>query len=151
VVERAEGAARHDDDGQGELARPFAHLVVFRQRHAPAADALDRDVGEARGGFADGGVEFGEIDGAVLELGGDERRGGLAEMEGIDFVEGEARIHRALECERVLAVTGGERLERGGVESRTAPRAHEPRGEVRLAHAGVGAGDEEMHGGRVKG
>jgi len=72
-------------------------------------------------------------------------------MERVDFVESEACIHRALEREGVLAVAGGDRLERDGVDSRAAPRAHEPRGEVRLAHAGVGAGDEEMHGGRVKG
>ena len=37
VIERAEPGPRDDDDGQGEVARPFAHLVAGRERHAPAA------------------------------------------------------------------------------------------------------------------
>jgi len=87
VVQRAQGAARHNDDGKAKLTRPFTHFVTGREGHAPPANALHGKVGKAGAHGLDMLVQCGEVNGAILGLCGEERRGGLAEMEGVDLIQ----------------------------------------------------------------
>jgi len=146
VVERAEGSPRDDDDGNAEVAGPVAHVVAIRKRYAPTSHAFHGKMGEARAQGLDFVIERLEIDGAIFDAGGKKGRGGFAEMERVDLVEGEAGIQRVSEVDSVLAVAGGDGFKRCGVMSQFEPLAHKPAGEVSLADAGVGAGDEEVHG-----
>jgi len=149
VIERAELGARNDDDGQPEIARPVADIVIRRQWNAPAAHALDGKVGEPAGKFKDAAVLGWKIDRPIFRAGGDERRGGFAKMNRIDLVQTEDGVRGHTQKLGIPAVTGGNRLQRGGGMSPGAPIPHQPRGEPGLAHARIGAGDEETgHEGR---
>jgi len=48
VVQRAQRSPRDDDDGKAQIAGPIAHVVTGGEGDAPAADAFDGQMGEAR-------------------------------------------------------------------------------------------------------
>jgi hypothetical protein len=151
VIERAERPARDDNHGQAKVAGPIAHFVFLPERHAPATDTFHRNVGKAVPHLTNAFVEHRKIDGAAFRLRGDERRDRFAEMNGIDFIETETRADRFPKAKCILAITGGDGLERGRIMSRAAPRPHEPAGKVSLADAGVGTRHENVHQAKVEG
>jgi len=143
VVQRAQGAARNDDDGKAKRACPFAHFVAGRERNAPPAHAFHGQMGKARAHGSDRLVQGGKVDGAILGLRGEEGRGGLAEMDGVDFIQRQDVARGGLQAFGVLAIAGGDGFERRGVIPQRLPGPHEPAREPGLADARVCSGDEE--------
>jgi len=145
VVKRAKRAARDDDHRQAELDGPVAHLVFVAERHAPAAHTFDRDMRKTGARLTNTRVEPQKIDRAVLQPCRHEGRRRLAKMDGVDLIDGQTGLQRVVQCHGILPVAGGDRLKRGRGMARETPRAHEPAGEIRLAHASIGARDEKVH------
>jgi len=143
VVQRTEASPRDDDDGQAQIAHPVAHVVTGREGDAPAADAFHGQMRETRAHGFNAFIQCDEIDGTIFGAGGEKRRGGFAEMDGIDFIERQGIAGCRAQEHGVLAVARGDRFQGGGGVALSLPGAHEPAGERGLADAGVGAGDEE--------
>jgi len=100
-------------------------------------------VGEPRAGLLDAPVQRAEINRAIFGLGGNLRRGRFAKMDRIDFIQRQHLLRRLAQQPRVLAVTRRDRFERRRLVAHPLPAPHQPAGKARLAHARVGAGDEE--------
>ncbi|MEJ0000833.1 MAG: hypothetical protein WDO13_17695 [Verrucomicrobiota bacterium] len=102
-------------------------------------------MGEALAEGEDALVERLEVDLALFLPRGEERGLRRGEVVGVDVGQAETRVHRLLQRQRVVAVAAGDGLERGRVVAGPLPRPHQPAGEIGLADAGVGSGDEEVH------
>jgi hypothetical protein len=107
VIERAEAAARDDDDRIAEIPRPLADLVLRGEGNAPAAHAFHGQMGKKRGHCADVLVQPNEIDGAVFGLRGEKGRGRFKETGLISSsVRGEPAFCRQSASSRSPVVIG---------------------------------------------
>jgi hypothetical protein len=151
VVEGAEAVGDDEEDGEIEGGSEVGDGFIGGEGDLPAADAFDEDEVELGGEGLVSGMDSGEVDGAVGELGGGEGGDGGGVEDGVD--EGEVGAGgRGVESgglaegDGVIAVAAGDGFEAGGVVSGVAEGFDEEAGEVGFTDVGVGAGDEVAHG-----
>jgi len=121
VIQRAESGTGHDDYGQGEIPRPVPHFIIGGEGDAPASHAFDSQMGEAGLEDANGLVLRCKINRSIFGLGCDQRGRRFPQMHRIDFVECQDIPGSFANEHRILAVTGADRLECGGVTALSAP------------------------------
>ena len=92
VVDAAKAVCDDEHDRQGKAGGEVGDGLGGRDGHKLAAGTLDEEGGMF---FREGAEPVSkriEREGAVFESGGDEWRGGLAEPNGVGFVEGQAVV-----------------------------------------------------------
>ena len=92
VVNAAEAVCDDEHDRQGKAGGEVGDGCFGRYGNEPTAGTLDKEGGVFAGEVAEPVYKSVERKGAVFESGGDERCGGLAEPDGVGFVEGQAMV-----------------------------------------------------------
>ena len=151
VVDAAQPQADHQDHRQAQQARNRAGIEPVGQRHHPAADAFDDDDVRARrelrecrrdhcGIDAHAGIGRGEVrrDRGFERIRIARRVIGLR-IAGVD--QGQCVL--VAQAFGRLRAAAGDRFHAAGAQPRGAQRVQQRAGNVGLADAGVGAGDED--------
>ena len=145
VVDAAEAVCDDRDDRQSKADGEVREGFGFCDRNQPTPGTFDKERRVLGGKFAEPVDERIKRESAVFELRRDERGGGGLEPDGVGFVEGESISRGGAEDFDIGAFAAAEGLEGDGAEAGLAEGAGEERGGEGFSHAGVGAGEEEVH------